>query len=441
MKKYLLMFLMAMMSLSMWAQGPFGGPMFEPDFKDVDYAGDGLVGHQMDIYVPKNTVEKPRVVIVIYGSAWFSNNAKGMAFASLGKPLYDAGFAVVCINHRSSGDAKYPAQIQDVKGAIRYIRANAFKYGVDATFIGITGFSSGGHLASLAGVTNNVLGAGMGEVELDLEGIVGGNRDFSSNVDAVVDWFGPVDMSRMEDCSRVKDEHSPEAALIGGDPAKMPEMVSLVSPIFYLNTECPRFLVIHGDADNVVPYCQSEYFAQELELDGCLEEFVTVPNGQHGPITFNEETFKKMTEFFKKESKKVESMTAEEIMQELKACKVFYLATVDGDQPHVRPFGALAVYEGHLYLQTGKVKNVYKQLYENGKFEICAMKPSGTEWIRITGTLVNDDRLEAKEHMLDENPMLKSMYKADDDNTAVLYVVGGEATFNSFGAEPRKVRF
>ena len=128
-------------------------------------------------------------------------------------------------------------------------------------------------------------------------------------------------------------------------------------------------------------------------------------------------------------------------MQELKECGVFYLATVDGDQPRVRPFGALAVYEGRLYLQTGKVKNVYKQIAANGKFELCAMKKSGTEWIRVTGRLVNDDRLEAKEHMLNENPGLKSMYKADDSNTAVLYVVDGEATFNSFTSAPRAVRF
>jgi len=442
MKRLMITMLMAVMVLPLSAQRPGRGHnMVEPDYKDVNYAGDNLEAHCLDIYMPKNVEGKPRVVIVIYGSAWFSNNAKGMAYMSIGAPLNDAGFAVVCINHRSSGDAKFPAQIQDVKGAIRFIRANADKYGLDATFIGITGFSSGGHLASLAGVTNDVLSAGIGDVEVMLEGHVGENNVFSSSVDAVVDWFGPVDMSRMQDCSKVKDAQSPEAALIGGNPADMPEMVNLVSPIYYVNAECPRFLVIHGDADNVVPYCQSEYFASSLQDCGRLEEFVTVPNGQHGPVTFNEETFKKMTDFFTQESKKIESMTAEEIMKELKSCGVFYLATVDDDQPHVRPFGALAVYEGRLYLQTGKVKNVYKQLYNNGKFEICAMKPSGTEWIRITGKLVNDDRLEAKEHMLNENPSLKSMYKADDDNTAVLYIVDGEASFCAFGAEPRKVRF
>lgn len=137
----------------------------------------------------------------------------------------------------------------------------------------------------------------------------------------------------------------------------------------------------------------------------------------------------------------METVTPTQIMNELKECNVFYLATVDGDQPRVRPFGALAVYNNHLYLQTGKVKNVFKQLEANGKFEICALKPSGTEWIRISGRLVNDDSLQAKEYMLEQNPGLKRMYSADDGNTAVLYIEDGIATISSFTAEPRTVRF
>jgi len=442
MKKIMLILLMMVTVLPLSAQrSDRGSSLVEPDYKDVNYAGDDIEAHRLDIYKPKNVEGKSKVVIVIYGSAWFSNNAKVMAFNSIGMPLLNAGFSVVCINHRSSSDACFPAQIHDVKGAIRFIRANADRYGLDTTFIGITGYSSGGHLSSLAGVTGDIHWASIGDVRVDLDGNIGGNLDIRSDVDAVVDWFGPVDMSRMQDCSKVKDAKSPEAALIGGNPADMPEMVNLISPIYYVNSNCPRFLVIHGDADNVVPYCQSEYFAARLESYGRLEEFVTVPNGQHGPITFNETTFKKMTDFFKKEYESIETVSAEEIMDELKSCGVFYLATVDGNQPRVRPFGALAVYEGRLYLQTGKVKNVFKQLSVNGKFELCAMKPSGTEWIRVSGRLVNDDRLAAKEHMLNVNPSLKSMYKADDDNTAVLYVADGEATFSSFSTKPRTVKF
>jgi acetyl esterase/lipase len=276
--------------------------MQAPTFKDVNYAGDDLEAHRMDIYLPEKAQQKYKVVVVIYGSAWFANNAKGMAYMSLGKPLNDAGFAVVCINHRSSADAKFPAQIHDVKAALRFIRAHAAEYKLDTSFIGITGFSSGGHLASLAGVTNGVKKRTVGSTTADLEGRVGNCLDYASTVDAVVDWFGPVDMAHMEQCREVKDEKSPEAALIGGAPKDNPDMVALISPITYVSDLAPRFLVFHGDADNVVPHCQGESFADALRRAGRLENFVTVSGGQHGPVTFNEQTFRQMTDFFLKES-------------------------------------------------------------------------------------------------------------------------------------------
>ena len=123
----------------------------------------------------------------------------------------------------------------------------------------------------------------------------------------------------------------------------------------------------------------------------------------------------------------------------LKEAGIYYLATVDGDQPRVRPFGTAAVFEGKLYIQTGKVKDVSKQLAANPKFEICAFK-DGT-WLRVSGKLVNDDRIEAKADMLEQYPNLKAMYKAEDDNTQVLYVEDGTATFSSFTAAPETVTF
>jgi len=328
---------MLCLSLMAQAQGPgFQMPENKATFKDVDYVGDKTEPHRLDIYLPETNQEKYKVVVAIYGSAWFSNNMKQMAYMSIGKPLTDAGFAVVAINHRSSGDAKFPAQIHDVKAALRFIRANAAKYKLDTSFIGITGFSSGGHLSSLAGVTNGMKKRTVGNTTVDLEGTLGGYLDYSSCVDAVVDWFGPVDMAHMENCQTVKDEKSPEAALMGCAPAENPELVALISPITYISEEWkvesgefataapdasgsavansklytlhsqkyPRFLVIHGDADNVVPQCQSIRFSEVLKKAGQLETFVNVPGGQHGPVTFNEKTFKQMTDFFLKESTK-----------------------------------------------------------------------------------------------------------------------------------------
>ena len=140
-------------------------------FLDVDYAGDGQVYHKLDIYLPSERRASYPVVVHIYGSAWFSNSSKGMAnLDSICQALLDAGYAVVTPNHRSSSDAKFPAQIQDIKAAVRFVRAKADEYHFDTSFIGISGFSSGGHLASLAGATSNVKTAKVGEYSVDLEG-------------------------------------------------------------------------------------------------------------------------------------------------------------------------------------------------------------------------------------------------------------------------------
>ena len=125
--------------------------------------------------------------------------------------------------------------------------------------------------------------------------------------------------------------------------------------------------------------------------------------------------------------------------QFLKQCGTYYLATVEGDQPRVRPFGTAEIFEGKLYIQTGKVKNVYKQLAANPKAEICAF--NGTEWIRIQCELIPDERIEAKQDMLDKNPSLKGMYKADDDNTIVLYCRNATATISSFTAPAKVIQF
>ena len=128
-----------------------------------------------------------------------------------------------------------------------------------------------------------------------------------------------------------------------------------------------------------------------------------------------------------------------EVYEFLKKCGTYYLATVDGDQPRVRPFGTVDLFEGRLYIQTGKVKDVSKQLQANPKAEICAFADG--KWLRVAGKLVRDDRVEAKRHMLDNYPMLKAMYSAEDDNTEVLYFDGATATFSSFTEAPRIVRF
>lgn len=129
----------------------------------------------------------------------------------------------------------------------------------------------------------------------------------------------------------------------------------------------------------------------------------------------------------------------ERVAKFLKEAETYYLATVEGDQPRVRPFGTAHIFEGKLYLQTGKSKNVSKQIHANPKVEICAFKNG--EWLRIAGELVEDPRREAKVSMLEAYPSLQSMYSPDDGNTEVFYIRNATATFSSFTAAPEVVTF
>lgn len=127
----------------------------------------------------------------------------------------------------------------------------------------------------------------------------------------------------------------------------------------------------------------------------------------------------------------------ERVLKFLKDAEVYYLATVEGDQPRVRPFCTIHTFEGKLYIQTGKVKNVSKQIHANPKAEICAFKDG--EWLRVAGELVEDDRIEARQSMLDAYPSLQKMYAADDGNTEVFYFKNATATFSSFTHEPEVI--
>ena len=152
MKKLLLTACFVSCALCGWAQPGFGGfggfqqqtkLETSQEWKDVNYAGDDKAYHTCDIYLPKQQKKSYPVVIHIYGSAWFSNSSKGMAdLGTIVKSLLDAGFAVVCPNHRSSMDAKWPAQIHDIRAVIRFVRGEAKKYKVDPSFVATSGFSS-----------------------------------------------------------------------------------------------------------------------------------------------------------------------------------------------------------------------------------------------------------------------------------------------------------
>ena len=288
-------------------QGGFGGfqvPQVKletsQEWKDVNYAGDEQAYHTCDIYLPKEEKDSYPVVIHIYGSAWFSNSSKGMAdIGTIVKSLLEAGYAVVCPNHRSSMDAKWPAQIHDIRAVIRFVRGEAKKYKFDTSFIATSGFSSGGHLSSVAATTSGTKQTKVGTVDIDLEGNIGNYLQESSAVNAACDWSGPIDLTAM-DCgeSMKMGENSPEDVLLNSKLAKEPDKYISLSANHYVDPNDPPVIIFHGEKDNVVPCCQGKAFFETLQAAGVKTEATFVPEGSHGgPAMYTEENLKKMVHF------------------------------------------------------------------------------------------------------------------------------------------------
>lgn len=310
MKRKLLagMLLCASAALMAQPQGGFGGfggfqvnnnLETSQQWKDVDYVGDGKGYHTCDIYLPKQEKESYPVVIHIYGSAWFSNNGKGQAdLGTIVKALLDAGYAVVCPNHRSSMDAKWPAQIHDIRAVIRFVRGEAKKYRFDPSFVATSGFSSGGHLASTAATTSGTKQTKVGTVDIDLEGSLGNYLNESSAVNAACDWSGPVDLTAM-DCGEhmTMGANSPEDQLLGSKLSEEPDKYLSLSATNYIDRNDPPIIIFHGEKDNVVPCCQGKKFYELLRAAGVTTEATFVPEGGHGMGMYAEENLKKMVSF------------------------------------------------------------------------------------------------------------------------------------------------
>ena len=308
MKKTLLSAVMLCMGLMASAQpaGGFGGFQMpevkletSQQWKDVNYAGDDQAFHTCDIYLPKKEAASYPVVIHIYGSAWFSNSSKGMAdLGTIVKALLEAGYAVVCPNHRSSMDAKWPAQIHDIRAVVRFVRGEAKKYKFDTSFIATSGFSSGGHLASITATTSGTKQTKVGVVDIDLEGNVGNFTNECSAVNAACDWSGPIDLTAM-DCgeSMKMGDNSPEDVLLDSKLAKEPDKYLSLSATTYVDKNDPPVIIFHGEKDNVVPCCQGRKFYETLQAAGVKTEATFVPEGGHGMGMYSEENLQKMVNF------------------------------------------------------------------------------------------------------------------------------------------------
>ncbi|HUV64344.1 MAG TPA: alpha/beta hydrolase fold domain-containing protein, partial [Sedimentisphaerales bacterium] len=244
--------------------------------RDIVYAQIGDRKLLLDLYVPGKGKAPMPVVVWIHGGGW-RNGSKGSGGPA--RPLVERGYAVVDVDYRLSGEAIFPAQIQDCKAAVRWVRANAAKYGLDSDRIGAWGSSAGGHLVALLGTAGDAR-------EFDTEA----NRDYSSRVQAVCDWFGPTDLLQMdahaiEGSKLIHDApNSPESLLVGGPIQQEPyrTLAGKVNPITYVTKDDPAFLIMHGDKDMLVSPHQSELLYDALKKAGVDATLQVVKGAGHG---------------------------------------------------------------------------------------------------------------------------------------------------------------
>ena len=240
--------------------------------RDIAYVTDGHARQKLDLYVPADIGENLPLIIWVHGGAWRGGNKthyRPMEYLS-------AGYAGASINYRLSQHAVFPAQIEDVKAAVRWLRANAETYRLDPNRFAAWGSSAGGHLVAMLGTAGDVP-----EFE------VGENLEVSSKVQAVVDYFGPTDFLQM-DAHRLPDglvhdaPDSPESKLVGGSIQAHKDRVAKANPITYVSKDNPPFLIIHGDQDKLVPFHQSVLLKDALEKAGVSVTFYRVEGGGHG---------------------------------------------------------------------------------------------------------------------------------------------------------------
>ncbi len=240
-------------------------------YRDIAYVADGHERQKLDLYVP-DTGENLPLIIWVHGGAWLGGDKAHYN----PREYLKSGYAGASINYRLSQHAIFPAQIEDVKAAVRWLRANAETYRLDPNRFAAWGSSAGGHLVAMLGTAGDVA-----EFE------VGENLEVPSRVQVVVDYYGPTDFLQM-DAHRLPDglvhdaPDSPESKLVGGPIQEHKDRVAKANPITYISEDDSPFLIIHGDQDKLVPYQQSVLLKDALEKAGVPVTFYTVEGGGHG---------------------------------------------------------------------------------------------------------------------------------------------------------------
>ncbi len=264
--------------------------------RDVTYVAGGTDRQRLDVFFPEKSVKPVPLIVWIHGGAW-SAGSKDRCPAL---PLLGDGYAVASVTYRFSQHGVFPAQIEDCRAAIRWLRAHAAEMNIDPARIGAWGSSAGGHLVALLGVAGD-------ETAWDK----GDHVDQSARVQAVVNWFGPADLLTMgaqsDADSRIKhdDANSPESRLIGGAVQEQKEKARAASPVAYVTRDDAPMLLMHGDRDPLVPHAQSIELRDALQKVGAEATLQTLPGAGHGGGDFGKrETFEAVRAFFARHLKK-----------------------------------------------------------------------------------------------------------------------------------------
>lgn len=251
-------------------------------FRDLEYANVDGQSLRLDLYLPPKSEANPPLLVWIHGGGWTKGSKSGINPTFL--RLTGEGYAAASIDYRLDGLISHPKQIHDCKGAIRWLRANAEKYGYDTTRIGVGGGSAGGHLVLLLGFSDGIK---------ELEGEVGGNVDESSKVHAVVDLFGPAALELFAEKS------------VRFRSGKAAELLKSASPVSYLSNNDPPILVFHGDKDQTVPLSQSEYLHKKCQEMGLESSLHIIEGAAHGGPEFSDPAhYELVKDFFARHIKK-----------------------------------------------------------------------------------------------------------------------------------------
>ncbi|UUO05708.1 alpha/beta hydrolase [Blastopirellula sp. J2-11] len=278
--------------------------------KDLTYAKIGDRELKLDLYLPKEAQEPLPLVIWVHGGGWMGGSKNGCP----ARWLVSDGYAVASVEYRLSGEAIFPAQIEDCKAAVRWLRANAGKYGINPDQFGVWGSSAGGHLVSLLGTTSDSGEFNKGE-----------HLDVSSRVQAVCDYYGPTDLLQMDvnaiPGARLKhlDPNSPESKLIGGPILENKAKAAKANPIEYISEMTPPFLIVHGDADPTVAHYQSELLFEALKKAELPVHFHTIEGGGHGKGFGGAEVSDMVNQFFDRTLKSDQAVKHEAVMSHSKA--------------------------------------------------------------------------------------------------------------------------